>query len=153
MITGLTPSSGVYEKYPYACHLTYTVTLAEHQLVTRLQVNNTGPRTMEFQALLHTYHRVPADRVRLTPLQGLTYLNKTKDGAPIEIESREEVDVVSFTDSVYENARASSSGCYSIKWGGLKRVEVRSNGLEDLVVWNPGQENGAKMSDMEEGGW
>jgi glucose-6-phosphate 1-epimerase len=129
------------------------VTLAEHQLTTRLQVDNTGVSTMEFQALLHTYHLVPAKQVKVTPLKGLTYLNKTKPGTPKEVENRDAVDVLSFTDFVYENALAASDGLYLLGWEGKSKIEVRCIGFEDLVIWNPGQGNGAKMGDMEEGGW
>jgi len=149
----LSPSAAVQEKYPFPCKLNYIVTLAEHQLTSHLKVDNTGTSVMEFQALLHTYHRVPANLVGVTPLQGLTYLDKTKSGTPKETENRDAVDVQEFTDFVYENARTASSGRYALSWGGSEKVEVRCTGFDDLVVWNPGKENGAKMGDMESGGW
>lgn len=127
------------------------VTLGAHQLSTNLHVHNTSPDTsLEFQALLHTYFAVPASEVSITPLQGLSYYDKTEKTeearATAKIETREAVDVRKVTDSVYENA----SGRYHITWVGGD-IHVRSN-LKDVVVWNP-QQDGAKIGDMEDGGW
>jgi glucose-6-phosphate 1-epimerase len=146
-------SSNNIDEYPFPCKLSYTITLAEHQLTSRLQVDNTGPSVMAFQALLHTYHRLPAQLVRIAPLKGLTYLDKTEPGAPKKTEARDAVNVHAFTDFVYENARTASSGRYTLTCEGVDRIEVQCTGFDDLVVWNPGQDNGAKMSDMENGGW
>ena len=84
------------------------VTLAAHQLSTDLHVDNPSTtETIEFQALLHTYIRAPAEDVRVTPLQGISYYDKTEADelarSTPKIETRSEVDVKKFTDSVYEN--------------------------------------------------
>src|ERR1700761_472194 len=100
------------------------------QLTTDLHVQNTGSETMQFQALLHTYHRVPMELATVTPLKGLTYTNKTKIGAPKEVETREAVDVRNFTDFVYENA----PGKYEIAWDGAGAIEVRSMSFNDVVI-------------------
>jgi len=141
--------TGVYSK-PFS--LAYVVTLAEHQLSTDLHVHNTSAsEAFEFQALLHTYIRAPADEVQVTPLKGLSYYDKTESTEPARItsktESREEVDVKKITDSVYENGPLK----YKVTWpsGGL---EVRAKNLKDVVIWNP-QADGAKIGDMEADGW
>jgi len=41
----------------------------------------------------------------------------------------------------------------SMKLPGMVAIEVRSTGFNDVVVWNPGQEAGRKMGDMEDNGW
>lgn len=58
------------------------------------------------------------------------------------------MDVLKFTDSVYENA----PGKYTVTWPG-GGVEVNAKNLKDVVVWNPQAEAGAKIGDMEAGGW
>lgn len=128
------------------------MTLSAHQLATDLHVENTSTTaTLEFQALLHTYIRAPADAVKVSPLQGLQYIDKTEASeearATPKTEIRNEVDVKVFTDSVYENA----PGKYHITWpnGGL---EVKAKNFKDLVIWNPQQE-GQKIGDMEADGW
>jgi glucose-6-phosphate 1-epimerase len=141
--------------YDRPFHLDYVVTLAGHQLSTDLHVKNTASSpqdTLEFQALFHTYIRAPSAQALITPLRGLLYYDKTEiteEGkTTAKEEHRDGVDVHKFTDSVYENAPQS----YRITWpdGGLK---VRSKELKDIVVWNPQQEAGSKLSDMEDGGW
>jgi glucose-6-phosphate 1-epimerase len=106
---------------------------------------------MEFQALFHNYIRAPSDEVVVTPLQHLVYFDKTDtsaDGQPKQkIESRPAVDVRRGTDSVFENAPQD----YEIKWGS-SGVGIKTVNLKDVVVWNP-QDEGRKMTDMEEGGW
>ena len=131
------------------------MTLAEHQLSTDLHVKNTGLSTtppIEFQALFHNYIRAPANDVRVLPLAGLSYYDKTEATeearATPKVESRQGVDVTKFTDSVYENA----PGRYDIVWPS-GNIEIRTQNLKDVVVWNPQQEAGSKIGDMEPGGW
>ena len=104
---------------------------------------------MEFQALLHNYIRTTANEVFVTPLKGLTYYDKTEPNEQLrtKIEAREHVDVKKFTDFVYQNA----PGTYEVT-APTTKVEVRAVNFKDVVVWNPQQE-GAKIGDMEDGGW
>ncbi len=133
----------------------YVVTLAEHQLTTGLHVKHTGLSTtapFEFQALFHNYIRAPANDVRISPLAGVSYYDKTEAteearAAP-KLEARAGVDVNKFTDSVYEDA----GGRYDVVWPS-GAIEVRATNLKDVVVWNPQQEAGSKIGDMEAGGW
>jgi len=138
--------------YPKKFGLAYVVTLAEHQLSTDLHVENTSTSDiLEFQALLHTYIRAPADEVKIAPLQGFSYYDKTESTdqarASPKTETRAEVDVKKFTDSVYESAPLK----YRVTWpnGG---VDVKAKNFKDVVVWNP-QEEGRKLGDMEPDGW
>lgn len=128
------------------------MTLAAHQLSTDLHVTNTSlSDVLEFQALLHNYLRVPADQVVISPLQNLSYYDKTEttEEARVmpKIETRAQVDVKRYTDSVYENAPLE----YDISWP-TGKIEIKATHFKDLVVWNPQQE-GQKISDMEENGW
>ncbi|KAJ3512433.1 hypothetical protein NLJ89_g3521 [Agrocybe chaxingu] len=144
-------SAHIKELYSKPFKLAYVITLAEHQLSTNLHVQNTSTSDpLEFQALLHTYIRAPADDVRITPLKGLSYYDKTESTqearATPKTETRDEILVKNFTDSVYENAPLD----YKVVWpsGG---VHVRAKGFKDVVIWNP-QEEGQKIGDMEVGG-
>ena len=145
MISALVPDLSLTQD---EVELSYAITLAEHQLATDIHVTNKSTSTpLEFQALLHTYIRAPAANVVVDGLSGVTYTDKTQQGAKV-VESRALVDVKKFTDSVYENG----PGEYTVTWpdGGLK---VRAIGFKDVVVWNPNAEAGSKMNDMEVGGW
>ncbi|CCM01982.1 uncharacterized protein FIBRA_04055 [Fibroporia radiculosa] len=151
----LEPKASITEKFKRPFHLSYIVTLAEHQLSTDLHVKNTGLSTsppLEFQALFHNYIRVPSDDVLVTPLQGITYYDKTETSEELrslpKVETRASVDVREFTDFVYENA----PGTYEVA-SPVSRIEVRATNLKDVVVWNPRAEAGSKIADMEAGGW
>ncbi|KAH9486923.1 Glucose-6-phosphate 1-epimerase [Psilocybe cubensis] len=132
--------------------LEYVVTLAAHQLSTDLHIKNpSASHTLEFQALLHSYIRAPADEVTVTPLKGLQYYDKTETTEEArttpKVESRAEVDVKKYTDAVYENAPMK----YTVSWpsGG---VDIKAQNFKDVVIWNP-QEEGRKIGDMESDGW
>ncbi|KAK0446740.1 galactose mutarotase-like protein [Armillaria borealis] len=148
----LDPIPSITAIYDKSFHLDYVVTLSEYTLKTDLHVTNTSSAIpFEFQALFHTYHACPSKDVRIKPLKGLTYYNKTElmDGKPTKkVEDRDEIDVTNWTDSVYESA----PGAYEIGWldGG---VEVTTTNMRDLVVWNPQAITGRKIAAMEEGGW
>jgi len=143
----------IQPKYGREFELAYVVTLAEHQLSTDLHVHNPpgSSQELEFQALFHTYFRVPASDVKITPLHNLGYYDKTQrsdeEKAARRIELREEVRIDRFTDYVYENA----PGNYKVTWADGE-INIRAKNLNDVVVWNP-QEQGKKLADMEDGGW
>jgi glucose-6-phosphate 1-epimerase len=151
----LEPTPDIKAIYDHAFHLAYVVTLAHHQLSTDLHVKNTSSApsdVIEFQALFHNYIRAPSKYALIYPLIGKSYYDKTEtteEGRQAsKTEARDGVDVLKFTDSVYEDAGQQ----YEIKWPG-GRVDVRTVSLKDLVVWNPQEEAGKKISDMEDGGW
>ncbi|KAI0348012.1 galactose mutarotase-like protein [Trametopsis cervina] len=151
----LLPNESISAKYDKSFELTYVITLAEHQISTDLHVKNAGLSTsgpIEFQALFHNYIRAPANEVTVTPLQGLSYYDKTEASEELKAraksETRAAVDVKTSTDSVYENA----PGSYQMTWPG-DGVEIKTVNLKDVVVWNPQAAAGSKIGDMEEGGW
>jgi glucose-6-phosphate 1-epimerase len=145
----LEPSESVKAKFSAPFKLTYAVTLAGHQLTCHLHAHNPSETdTFTFQALLHTYIRANVALTTITPLKGLTYINKLKPGLPEEVEEREAIDVREPADFVYKSA----PGHYEVSWGGELGVEIHAVGFKDVVIWNPGQD-GKKMSDLEDGGW
>lgn len=152
-IAALGQTGRIQPKYEREFELAFVVTLAEHQLSTDLHVYNPPGNTqdLEFQALFHTYFRVPASSVKITPLYNLGYYDKTRQSeeekAVRRIELREEVVIDTFTDYVYENA----PGNYKVKWADGE-INIKSKNLKDVVIWNP-QEQGKKLADMEDGGW
>ncbi|EKM61039.1 uncharacterized protein PHACADRAFT_247363 [Phanerochaete carnosa HHB-10118-sp] len=151
----LLPNDSIQARFGKPFELAYVVTLSEHQLSTDLHVKNPGTpgsATLEFQALFHNYIRATANDVLVTPLQGVTYYDKTEATdelkAQPKTETRSGVDVKTFTDSVYENA----GGKYQVAWPG-GGVQVKTRNLKDVVIWNPQAEAGSKIGDMEGGGW
>ncbi|KAG8905431.1 hypothetical protein FRB99_008977 [Tulasnella sp. 403] len=144
----LDPNDEIKAVFPHPFSLEYVVTLAAHQLSTDLHVSNTSEtETLTHQALLHTYFACDASAVTVSPLKGLTLVDKTKNYAEY-VEERDEVDVVAYTDAVYKNA----GGNYTIKYPG-GGIHIKTVGFKDVVVWNPREEAGRAIGDMEEGGW
>ncbi|KAJ7254102.1 galactose mutarotase-like domain-containing protein [Mycena haematopus] len=154
----LAPTPAITALYKRPFLLSFVVTLGEYDLSTELHVKNTSPSTdyppdnLEFQALFHNYILAPAKDVLITPLQNLSYFDKTesteKGKTTAKIEARAGVDVRAFTDSVYENAPQN----YEVTWPG-GGIAIKTSNLKDVVVWNPQAEAGSKMGDMEKGGW
>ena len=129
------------------------MTLAECKLGTDLHViNHPGAGALQFQALFHNYIRAPANDVTISPLTGKNYFDKTEANAEArvtpKVEDRKAVDVRKFTDSVYEDG----GQAYKISWpqGG---VRIETEGLKDVVIWNPQETAGKGIGDMEDGGW
>jgi len=143
----------VKEVFNFPVLLEYVVTLAERELGTDIHVTNQSDKDpLQFQALFHNYIRAPANNVKIFPLTGKNYFDKTeatpKARATAKIEQRKDVDVQKFTDSVYEDA----GQVYDVTWsqGGIR---IKTEGLKDLVVWNPQETAGKAIGDMEAGGW
>ncbi|KAA1467176.1 glucose-6-phosphate 1-epimerase [Dentipellis sp. KUC8613] len=145
----LGPTPKITALYDRPFQLAYVVTLAAHELSTNLHVTNPAPSgLLTFQALLHTYLRAPSSEVRISALQGKKYVDKTAGGA-VKEETREFVDVKATTDAVYEDA----PGQVEVRWGAEGHgVLVKMREFTTLTVWNP-QAEGAKIGDMEDGGW
>jgi glucose-6-phosphate 1-epimerase len=125
--------------------LIYTVTLTKNSLDTKLLVRNEGQEPWEFNALFHTYLRVPdVTKVAVTGLKGIEYRDKVKGGATGKEES-DKLTINSEVDRVY------------VKVPGTVKVEdteagktlytVEKSNLDDVVVWNP-WEGAKKMPDF-----
>src|SRR6266702_300365 len=153
MAAALQPNPTITKLYAKDFHVAYVVTLAEHELSTDVHVSNpASSETLDFQALLHTYSRAPANEVSISPLRGKRYVDKT-EGSPeerstLKEEKRSAVDVRMFTDSVYEDTPPE----INVSWpgGGLA---LKLSSFTTLTIWNPQEKAGSKMGDMEEKGW
>ena len=153
-VAALRPNATIVNLYTKEFQLAYVVTLAEHELSTDIHVSNpsTSLEALDFQALLHTYIRAPANEVAISPLLGKRYIDKTEKSAEarntLKEEKRSSVDVRAFTDFVYEDAPPK----VDVSWPGGGLV-LQLHGFTTLTVWNPQAEAGSKIGDMEEDGW
>ena len=127
----------------------YEVTLGR-TLTLRLSVANQGAAPLRFEEALHSYLAVgDAERVRITGLGGVEYLDKT-DGFK---RKRQEEDVLTLrreTDRPYLN----TAGAVFVDDPELaRRVIVEKRNSQTTVVWNPWAELAAKLPDMTDDGW
>lgn len=133
----LTSSTSSLALFPSPFSLAYTVTLSLKCLHVSLTATALDS-PLSFQALLHTYVRLPLGarpaETHVTPLGGLTYVDKV-NGGERGVEERAVVEVegpLGEVDRVYFGAKDS----LEISWRGeeMGRVEVRKEGLRDVVV-------------------
>jgi len=143
----------VKASFDFPVSLEYIVTLSERELGTKISVtNNSDKDELRFQALFHNYIRAPANDVKISPLTGKNYFDKTAATAEAKatpiLEQRNEVDVRKLTDSVYVDG----GQVYEVSWpqGG---IQIKTEGLKDVVIWNPQEVAGKAIGDMEYGGW
>ncbi|KIY52740.1 glucose-6-phosphate 1-epimerase [Fistulina hepatica ATCC 64428] len=146
----LESTPAIHTLWPKSFHLTYVVELGEHTLSTDLHVKNTSAAPFDFQALFHNYIRAPAKEVTVSPLQNITYYDKNepKEERRLKLQSKNAVDVLNPSDAVYENAGQH----YTVAWRG-NVLDITTHNLKDVTVWNAGEKAGAKIVDMEPGGW
>lgn len=131
------------EHLPGPFEVRYGVSLHGDDLGLLLEVHNPGTTAYRVEAALHTYLAV-ADlaRAEVHGLDGVPYLDKVtgtrevQDG-PVRFDGE--------TDNVYDGTGAPGLVLHD---GAGGRVELRTEGATQTVVWNPGAENSARMADL-----
>lgn len=132
--------------WPHGFELELTVSVSGAQLELELYVRNSGSTVWPFSAALHTYLAVSElARVRLHGLQGLTYIDNLRNAEAVE-----ELPDKSFSgeiDRIYEKASS------LLLADSQRQLQIRSDNLPDAVVWNPGPDKCAALSDMPPSDW
>ena len=132
--------------WPYRFLLEYEVVLHANTLQLALRVTNADRQPWTFNAALHTYFQVSdVTQAGVHGLQGLTYLDKTRDEAPC-VQADDVLRIVGEVDSMYANASAPLTIA-----DGARRIHVRQSGFIDAVVWNPGDMKAATINDLAPG--
>lgn len=110
-------------------------------------VTNPGPDAFTYEVALHTYLHVGDVRdVRLNGLDGVGYYDKV-----IQAEALQEgvLRIDGEVDRIYRTA-----GPVRVEDPTLRRViGVESTGAGNVVVWNPGPDGAAQMSDFADQEW
>ena len=143
-------SPGV-EHLPGPFRLRYAVSLpagAEHpSLRLELEVTNPGTEVLPVEVALHTYLAVHDVRqTEVTGLDGATYLDKTTGRrgrlqGPLRIEGP--------TDAVVDSPGRPHVEVLDQD----RRLVLETHGSTQTVVWNPGPEQAAATSDLEDDAW
>ncbi|GAA4031605.1 D-hexose-6-phosphate mutarotase [Actimicrobium antarcticum] len=113
------------------------------QLISTLQVTNTGTTGFSFTAALHTYLQTPVASTRIGGLHGHRYRDSI-DQARSKIEMQAALQITQEIDRIYTQVTApvtltSDTG----------RLDIGQTGFEDVVVWNPWIDKAASLSDMQ----
>jgi glucose-6-phosphate 1-epimerase len=132
--------------WPHAFLVEFTVTVRDQQLIMELAITNRGDKPFNFTAALHTYLRVDdLAATQIENLKGLKYFD-----AVLKQDAVQSEDALTFPgeiDRVYFDSER------MIVRDGQRSLEVQSSGFLDGVIWNPGAELAATLSDLEPGGY
>lgn len=115
----------------------------------QLLVTNTGQTPFRFEEALHTYFHVSdAEAVRVHGLDQVAYLDNVD--ANREKTQSGDVTFIGKTDNAYIDAR-SAAELIDPTSGRILRTEKENSAT--TVVWNPGQEGAAALSDLGNDEW
>lgn len=147
----LTATEETRARWNHAFQATFVVAVEGMSLSLALSVLNEDASPFEFTAALHTYLLVDDVRgARVRGLQGVSY----RDAAADNVEGRQEEEELTANsggaelDRIYFDVRAP----LEVR-DALRRTRVAMTGFNDVVVWNPGEERAAALTDLEPGGW
>ncbi len=147
----LTDDHRTRELWPYHFRTELTVVIDDKSLHVTLDAFNTGDELFSFTTALHTYLAV--SDIRETAIRGFTgkwYLDKTQGGNETKDEAKKLV-ISDETDRVYLKAPKKVE---VEDRGNDRRIEIRSAGFKDAVVWNPWAEKVTGFIGLDtEGAW
>jgi glucose-6-phosphate 1-epimerase len=132
--------------WDHAFKLSLTVTLGA-SLGIALTTNNTGDSDFAISEALHTYFAIgDVDRVQVTGLDGVYYLDKVLDMT--EHTQTGDVAIVGEVDRVYVNT-TSETAIVDATLG--RDIIISKTNSTATVVWNPGSEKEKGFADMNTG--
>lgn len=126
----------------------YKVVLSDDALTMTLSVTNSGTQSLVFTAALHTYLRVQdIARVAIAGLQGLHYSDSAAGGGVV-LDTGPALHITGEVDRIY----FATTRPIQVLEPGHATIECRTQGFADTVVWNPGTEKAAALTDLEPDG-
>ncbi len=135
-------------RWPHAFRARLEIAIDADSLATALTVTNMGSAALSFTAALHTYLAVrDLAQVRVRGLAGARYLDATQ----ALHEGFEEREAVTF-DGEFDRVYPAVARELVLEDAG-ERITVMREGFADAVLWNPGAEKAAALSDLGDGDW
>jgi glucose-6-phosphate 1-epimerase len=136
--------------WPHAFEATLTVRLGADALRVELGVENRGDAALSFTGALHSYLRVgDVERAAVEGLAGRRYLDQLS-GASDVAQDDARVTFAGAVDRVY----ADVPRVLTVQDAAESRaVRVTLDGFADAVVWNPGEDAGTAIDDLDPSGW
>lgn len=126
-------------------HAVYTIEVG-HELTMSLTVCNDGDEPLSYEEALHTYLQVgDAEQSQVCGLEGADYLDTVLDGDPRCSQGDEPVTFQGMVDRIYY-----STDTLELRDPVLQRtIIVAKQGAAQTVVWNPGEQAGNAIGDLE----
>lgn len=131
--------------WPMTFRALLAVRVGGARLVVTFTVENTGARSFDFTAALHSYFRV--DDVLHAEVVGLHNGRYRVSPTEVAFDEGESVHITGEIDRVYVGAPPH----LTLREPG-RQLSIERAKFPDVVVWNPGAEKAAQLTDMEPGG-
>ncbi len=139
---------GLVDETLHPMHIEQTLQFGR-MLTQTLATTNRTAALFALSEAFHTYFRVgDAEKIGITGLAGLTYLDKPSDFA-------KRIQTTPFhLDGECDRIYLDTQGDFSIEDPVLgRRIRLRSSGSRSLVVWNPNAEKIKTFADIPDDGW
>lgn len=134
--------------WPHEFRLTHRITVGS-TLKMELTARNTGSTPLRFEEALHTYFRVgAAESVRVSGLDGVTYLDNT-DANRAKVQSGDVI-FTRATDNAYLDTKTPLALVDPVLH---RTVRTEKRNSDTTVVWNPWQQGAASLSDLGDEEW
>lgn len=142
------PKSPPHPAWP-TCKLRYIISFGA-SLQMRLEVKNTGDKTIRFAEALHTYFQVGDVRqIEIEGLETTRYIDKT-DGFQEKTQSQSRLNITGETDRIYLNTEQT---CVIHDPVYNRKIHVDKENSWTTVVWNPWQQKAVAMPDFGDDEW
>lgn len=113
-------------------------------------VENRGDKAWPFEFSLHTYLAVgDVSRVEIRGLEGTSYRDHLQGGAQFT-QGQEPVRITGESERFFHRTDATVT-VDDPAWG--RRIEIEKRGLPSTLVWHPGKQKAAEMSDFAADEW
>ena len=148
IVLSLAPQTPPHPGWP-TCDLRYEISFGA-SLQMRLEVKNTGEKTIRFAEALHTYFHV--GDVRQIEIQGLSetrYIDKT-DSFQEKMQFHPALNITGETDRIYLNT-AQTCVIYDPVYN--REIHVDKENSDATVIWNPWIEKAVAMPDFGDDEW
>jgi glucose-6-phosphate 1-epimerase len=148
----LTDTEQTRSLWPHRFELILTVRLRDRSLEMTLGCHNPGSESFDFTAALHTYLGV--DQLAhswVYGLEGVRFQDSARVGGD-GVQGSKPIQPAGEWDRIYWNAQ-SPLELREQTGGSLRRVAIRQQGFQDVVVWNPGPEKCAALKDIPADGY
>ena len=131
------------DAWQHGFQLDYQIAFSAQQLTLTLEVSNTSDLAWDFCAALHTYLDIAdINSLSVSGLQHLRFLDQVAAGA-YSVQNEPVLRVTGEIDRIYADAAQAL-----LLDDGVRQLKVDKTGFPDVVVWNPGKDKAATLSDM-----